>query len=238
LYSRRTNNQFQEAFGIDSNNDIVFNRNSIVAGIDSDAPKAPSALIFGTGAGKFLDVRSSSNSTLLRVDEATGNVSIGGTAPAAKLHIKGAEEGIRIQGLATGNPNQAYLSFVDIAGTRIGYVGDGSTGDKNVFLNSDLGDVVLNTAAGRVLTATSSGDVKLGSSGQLFATGGEESLRIIRGVISATGGIIAGSGFQVTRNGTPGASPVDYHITFDTAFSGAPTVVATTHFGTVAIAHC
>src|SRR5262249_5233285 len=37
LYSRRTNNQFQEAFGIDSNDDIVFNRNSIVAGVDGDA---------------------------------------------------------------------------------------------------------------------------------------------------------------------------------------------------------
>src|SRR5262249_14607100 len=66
LYSRRTNNQFQEAFGIDSNDDIVFNRNSIVAGVDGDAPKASSALIFGTGAGRFMDVRNSSNATLLR----------------------------------------------------------------------------------------------------------------------------------------------------------------------------
>src|SRR5262249_18000882 len=71
LYSRRTNNQFQEAFGIDSNDDIVFNRNSIVAGVDGDAPKASSALIFGTGTGRFMDVRNSSNVSLLRVQESS-----------------------------------------------------------------------------------------------------------------------------------------------------------------------
>jgi hypothetical protein len=98
---------------------------------------------------------------------ATDNVGIGTTEPAAKLHVKGAREGIRVQGPETGNANQAYVSFVDKAGTRIGYVGDGSTGDTNVFLNSDLGDVVLHTRAGRVLTATAAGNIGIGTTNPL-----------------------------------------------------------------------
>jgi hypothetical protein len=90
LYSRRTNNQFQEAFGIDSNDDIVFNRNSLVVGVDADAPKASSALIFGTGAGRFMDIRNSANATMLRAVEATGNVGIGTANPQAKLDVNGA----------------------------------------------------------------------------------------------------------------------------------------------------
>jgi len=91
-----------------------------------------------------------------------GNVGIGTASPGTKLHVNGVAEGIRLQGEASGDANQSFMSFVDSTGTRIGYVGDGSTGDKSVFLNSDLGDVVLNTSAGRVLTATSEGNVGIG----------------------------------------------------------------------------
>jgi hypothetical protein len=100
---------------------------------------------------------------------ATNRIGIGTTVPAARLHVTGAEEGVRVQGLATGNANVAYVSFVDSAGTRIGYVGDGSTGDTNVFLNSDSGDVVLHTQAGRVLTATSTGNVGIGTTNPIRA---------------------------------------------------------------------
>jgi hypothetical protein len=94
LYSRRTNGQFQEAFGIDSNDDIIFNRNSLVPGVDLDAPKASSALIFGTGAGKFFDIRSSANVPLLRIFEATGNVGIGTSNPLARLQVASAGNGV------------------------------------------------------------------------------------------------------------------------------------------------
>jgi hypothetical protein len=98
LYMKRTNNNFQEALGIDSNDDLTFNRNSMVAGVDADAPKAASALIFGTGADKFMDVRNSANTTLLRVQESNGNVGIGTASPAGKLDVNGSifQRGIQL----------------------------------------------------------------------------------------------------------------------------------------------
>jgi hypothetical protein len=55
------------------------------------------------------------------------------------------------------------MSFVNSVGTRIGYVGDGSTGDDDVFLTADTADIALVTPAGRVLTATASGNVGIGT---------------------------------------------------------------------------
>ena len=178
-----------------------------------------------------------------------GNVGIGTASPQAKLHVKGAEEGIRIQGPGGNAPNLAYLSFADLAGTRMGYVGDGSTGDNSIFLTSDSADVVLNTPAGRVLTATATGsvgigtttpqakldvrgDVKLGASGQFFAPAGEENLRIVRGVFGASGSTIVGSGFSVSRITTG-----QYSVSFNTAFSGAPTVTAVADEADTALAY-
>lgn len=95
-----------------------------------------------------------------------GNVGVGTTSPGAKIHAITAAsgEGLRLQGRSSGAANLSYLSFVDSVGTRIGYVGDGSTGDNGVFLSSDAGSVILNTAAGRVLTATAAGDLDFGAS--------------------------------------------------------------------------
>ena len=63
------------------------------------------------------------------------------------------------------------------------------------------------------------GDVKLGGSGQYFAPGGEENLRIIRGGVNSGGTGLHGSGFTSSRTG-PGV----YTVTFTTAFSFAPTI--------------
>lgn len=61
--------------------------------------------------------------------------------------------------------------------------------------------------------------VKVGGAGELFAPGGEENLRIIRGTISGTN-IVAGSGFTISYN-----APLNqYVVTFTTAFSSVPTV--------------
>jgi hypothetical protein len=66
------------------------------------------------------------------------------------------------------------------------------------------------------------GDVKLGNSGQFYAAGGEENLKIVRGVVVSTGTTLAGSGFTSVRDST-GA----YTVTFTPAFSAYPAIVAT-----------
>src|SRR4029450_9469534 len=93
------------------------------------------------GADGSLRIGSATNANLINL--IGPNAGLGTTAPGAKLHINGAAEGIRIQGSAPGDANTAFMAFVDGAGTRIGYVGDGSTGDKNTFLDSALCDIVL-----------------------------------------------------------------------------------------------
>jgi hypothetical protein len=102
------------------------------------------------------------------VDNA-GNVGMGIGVPGARLHLLGnvggasPGEGLRIQGLGVSVDNLAYASFHNGAGTPIGYVGDGSNGDNNVFLATYLGDVSLITPGGRVLNATAAGNVGIGT---------------------------------------------------------------------------
>jgi hypothetical protein len=65
------------------------------------------------------------------------------------------------------------------------------------------------------------GDIKLGSTGQFFASAGTENLRIIRGVVSSTGVKLAGSDFTVSRTSTG-----VYSLTFSPAFAETPALTA------------
>lgn len=105
-----------------------------------------------------------------------GNVGLGTTSPAAKLHLGGVLEGIRLQGPTTGAANYTFLSFYDGAGTRVGYIGDGSSEDSDVFLTANVGNVVLYTSAGAVLTASPLGEVAIGT-----APNGDTQLRVQSG---------------------------------------------------------
>jgi hypothetical protein len=67
------------------------------------------------------------------------------------------------------------------------------------------------------------GDVKLGSSAQLYAPGGEENLRLVRGEVSSAGVVVRGTGFTATKVGTG-----LYRVTFNTPFPSDPTVTANT----------
>ena len=76
---------------------------------------------------------------------ASGRVGIGTTSPSTLLNVSGPPASslgqISIQGAHTGDSNAAYLSFRASNGTRIGYVGDGSSGNSDIYLLSDSGNV-------------------------------------------------------------------------------------------------
>ena len=188
-----------------------------------------------------LDAADGSPANAVFVDN-DGKVGVGTTSPAALLHVKGAAEGVRVEGDAGSSTNQAYIAFVDATGVRRGYVGDGSTGDNSIFVSSDTGDVILESAAGRVVNVTPTGNVgigttapaarldvrgniKLGDSSELLAPGAVENLRVIRGRVGPTGTVFSGTGFTASRQ-----AEGQYRITFATAFSDFPTCTATADF--------
>jgi hypothetical protein len=88
---------------------------------------------------------------------------------------------------------------------------------------------VRSTGGARFVTANAG--LKLGSGGDLFAPGGVENLRLIRGVVHSAGTILHGTGFTVVRTGT-GA----YTITLDISFPDFPAVFVSAQAGVARIA--
>lgn len=80
LRVKRTTGDQQELFSLDNNDDVVFNRGSIVAG-------QASHLIFGVGAGHRFEVRSSGNVPLMRLIESSGRVAFGNFMPSHPLEM-------------------------------------------------------------------------------------------------------------------------------------------------------
>ncbi|HXF47802.1 MAG TPA: hypothetical protein VNL73_00035 [Verrucomicrobiae bacterium] len=105
-------------------------------------------------------------------------------------------------------------------GTIQGATGGSVSGDVAIGGNlSTTGNVGIGTTTPSELLDVR-GNVKIGNAGQWFAAGGDENLRIIRGSVSDSGTIDAGSGFTVFR-----PNPGIYVISFTTPFSGVPTPV-------------
>jgi hypothetical protein len=134
--------------------------NSFAAGVGAKA-NHPGSFVWNSSSSCADSFASTAaNQFLVRAD---GGVGIGTNNPGARLHVNGAEEGLRLQGPSSGAPNFAFATFFDVAGTRVGYVGDASAADNSVTVAAEVADVVLATPAGRVLTATSTGNVGIGN---------------------------------------------------------------------------
>jgi hypothetical protein len=69
------------------------------------------------------------------------------------------------------------------------------------------------------------GDIRLGLTGQLLATGSEENLRIVRGRVNSLGSILAGSGFTVSHT-----SAGVFFIDFVPDFPSVPVVTVTVDY--------
>ncbi len=144
-------NAFFGASAGDSNNTGLGNT-AVGASSDVGSGNLTNATAIGYQA-----VVTQSNSLVL--GQVSTRVGIGTSAPGAKLHINGAEEGVRIQGPGAGIANVAYTSFVDATGANIGYVGDGSTTDEDLYLTSYGASVHIYTPVGPALTATATGNI-------------------------------------------------------------------------------
>ena len=126
-----------------------------------------------------------------------------------------------------GNTASGYASFA--AGSQANAINDFSfvwNDSDNGYFSSTTNNQFAVHATGGARFVTGSAGLTLGSSGQYYAPGGQENLRIIRGVFSATGSIIVGAGFSVTHTSTG-----VYTITFTTSFPSAPAATATADSG-------
>ena len=110
------------------------------------------------------------------------------------------------------------------------FVWNDSSGLSTAFLSTGTDQFSVH-AAGGARFVTGSAGVKLGSSGQYFAPGGQENLRIIRGVVDSSGNILHGAGFTVARTGT-GA----YTVTFSGSFADFPAVTVSAQSGVARMA--
>ena len=101
-----------------------------------------------------------------------GRVGIGTSVLGAPLTVRG--DRVQIEGIAVGTANVAYLQFTDQAGTQSGWIGEGSSGHRDiiVYANNDFrvyatGAERLKIAAGRVGIGTSNPIASLHHAGQL-----------------------------------------------------------------------
>lgn len=163
-----------------------------------------------------LDAADGSPASAVYVD-AIGNVGIGTLAPTARLDVRGGAMLVESLG------DQADLLWLSserswvfrqqgtgaAAALKLESVGGG--GNKNFVVQTTGFMGVGTTSPAAKLDVR--GDVKLGAAGEYFAPGGAENLRIIRGKVSAAGGVLLGSGFTASRSSTG-----VYFVTFSPAY--------------------
>lgn len=194
-----------------------------------------------------LDSPDGSRANVVFVDN-SGKVGVNTPAPVSRLHVTAGAigDGIRLSGAIGADP-AFILGDANFVRAQLGsaftnqtWSTDATIGDT--VLRSLSGKLILQygTSASALAISTSNfvgmgttsplakldvrGDMRFGSVGQYQVPGGDERLRIIRGVVTGGGAIIVGSGFSVTH-GAAGSG--QYTITFNSPFTGAPAVTAT-----------
>lgn len=161
-----------------------------------------------------------------------GLLGVGTDNPDTQLTVQANGGGIH---LYSGQNNGHFWVGFYTDGTpgsdRAGWLGYSHDGVSNFTIHNEKpnGDIILiptrNVGVG---TSTPSakldvrGDIRLGSTGNLFAMGSVENLRTIVGRVSASGNEDQGNGYTITKGGNG-----VYTIRFIQPFASAPVVVAT-----------
>jgi hypothetical protein len=164
-----------------------------------------------------------------------GRIGIGEDNPRCPLHIANGTD-------VTLGDSSGYLLLGSVGGHNLVIddneiqARDNGAG-RTLHLQLSAGDVNLSNgtlwtrANGRVGVGTNDpreslevrGNLRLGGSGELFAPGGPDNLRILVGRVLTNGAHAFGSGFQCAR-----VAEGQYRVDFDTSFAAPPAVVVTT----------
>ncbi|MBK7916053.1 MAG: hypothetical protein IPJ94_07305 [Chloroflexi bacterium] len=193
--------------------------------------------IVSTMTNHDLQLRAGGNSTKLTI-KTSGDVGIGTTNPHGKLNIIGGND-------VTLGSDSGFLVLGDVNGENVAFDSNEIQARSNgaaatLFLQAEGGDLALHTwkptaqqviikDSGSVGIGTANpaeklhvfGSIRLGSSGDLFAPGCLQNLRIIAGDVASGGAIQSGVGFTAVRLGTG-----SYRVTFSNPFASTPIVVA------------
>ena len=220
--------------GIDQQSGLGwYGTNKVFGDFSTGAPDGP--VLFGFNGGG-LGTTTNGNRVALSWDSSQ-RVGIGTTTPAARLS------------LGSDQASSKLLLYDDVGFLAgLGFTNSQfrlhvpSSGSDFAFLDAPNGNEILSIRGfGNVGIGTNSpisklhvrGNIQLGFNGELYAPGGVENLRVIRGIVNAAGTILAGQGFTVTK-GVTGF----YTVNFTPSFSFLPAVTVTAQSGIARAATC
>jgi len=131
-----------------------------------DAKATAGSLIIRTGASPTQTVEFNEDQSTVFA----GKVGIGATTVDTILHIEAADPVLKLQDSSSnGNAAIAYVTFRSADDTEMGFVGDGSPGDDDIYLQAATGDLRL-MANGSITT-----------NARLKVTGSESGTNVLAG---------------------------------------------------------
>lgn len=194
------------------------NADAVVQTWDTNGNNIPKSGFLGTTNNRPL-VFKTNNSEKMRILP-NGDIGIGTNSPKARLHIAGGQE-VLLQGPDSGAANEAYFQWNDSAGTSIGYVGDGSSGDTDTYLASYASNVHLYAPAGYVLLDGNVGIAMQNPSARLHIRNDGNSDHDGVRVENPNGDIL----FGVRNNGALYYTPIDNPTTSQVCYHNTVTAV-------------